>query len=179
MLLSITKKTNNKMRVLIPMVEGTLLKSKVEESILQQTIKSEIIKCYAPGSVQRQRYYTEERLINEPIARTKCKEEATKFDGLYAVIQDSDIVHLKITNFEESEKYLNDNPVCGAVSMSKDKVKHRPISCVMFRLTCLKNILFNRSSINNCMCNDVHESIINLGFTFDRLDGNNRIMELI
>jgi hypothetical protein len=171
--------------VLIPMIEGTELKEKIEKSIQSQSLYINIIKCYAPGKKTRQRDYNSDRLKFEPAARNKCKEEAIKYNEEFCVIQDDDIVQLNSDNFKDMQEYLINNSSYGAVSIggrTKDHSKiltHIGISCVMFRLDCLKKIVFIPSTKRSCMCGDVTATIRELGFKFDYLDDKIRILEII
>ena len=166
------------------MIENTELKQKVEKFIIQQSIQVNIIKCYAPGKKHCQRYYGEDRLINEPIARQLCQSNAIKLNDEYCIIQDDDIVQLHKNNFELMQNFLINNKDYGAISISgmtnnPNKIPdHVKISCVMFRLECLNKIEFIRSTTNNCMCADVTRSIRNAKYKFDFLDEQIRVMEL-
>jgi hypothetical protein len=170
--------------VLIPMIEGTELKKKVENSIQSQSLYVNIIKCISPGKKHHQRYYGEDRLINEPIARNKCKEEAIKYNEEYCIIQDDDIVQLNSDNFKDLQSFLINNTDYGAVSIggrTKDHSKiltHIGISCVMFRLDCLKKIVFIPSTKRSCMCEDVTAAIRDLAWKFDFLDNKIRVLEI-
>jgi hypothetical protein len=167
------------MFVFIPMVENTFLDEQVERSIDMQTSSTEIVECYAPGTVRPNRDFCEERLINEPIARNLCKKNAIDFGSDFCVIQDDDIFHTCKTNFEDMKRFLTNNTDFGAVSIGGQKeMKHIKISCVMFRLDCLSKIDFIRSTFDSCMCNDVAKSIIREGFKFDYLDTKTRVLEL-
>jgi hypothetical protein len=170
--------------ILIPMIEGTELKKRIEDSIQSQSLYVNIIKCYAPGKKTRQRDYNSDRLKYEPMARNKCKEEAIKYNEEFVVIQDDDIVQLNSDNFKDMQSFLINNSSYCAVSIggrTKDHSKiltHIGISCVMFRLDCLKKIIFKRSSIDRCMCGDVTSAIRKLGYKFDFLDDKIRVLEI-
>jgi hypothetical protein len=97
------------MQVLIPMREGTELNKRVENSILAQSILVNINNCYAPGKKHYQRYNGKDRLINEPIARNKCKEEGIKLNEEIVVIQDDDIVQLNRDNYKDMQEFLINN----------------------------------------------------------------------
>jgi hypothetical protein len=170
--------------VLIPMCKNTELNKKVEKSILSQSILVNIIKCYYEGTKKRQRCYDEERLINEPIVRNICKEEAIKLDKKYVIIQDDDILQLNYDNFKVMREFLINNLDYGAISISgrtkdhNNSDKHIKIGCVMYKIECLKKISFIESSIKQCMCIDVTKSIRDQNYKFNYLDDKIRFMEI-
>jgi hypothetical protein len=178
------RKIRKMIPVLIPMIEGTELNKRIEDSIQSQSLYVNIIKCYAPGKKTRQRDYNSDRLKYEPMARNKCKEEASQYNEEYCIIQDDDIVQLNCNNFQDMREFLINNIEYGAVSIggrTRDHSKvltHIGISCVMFRLACLKKITFIQSTKRNCMCGDVTSAIRELGFKFDFLDDKIRVVEI-
>jgi hypothetical protein len=169
--------------VLIPMIKGTELNKKVENSILFQSILVNIVKCYAPGKKHYQRYNGKDRIKNEPIARNRCKEEASRLNEEYVIIQDDDIVQLDYNNFKLMREFLINNKEYGAISIggrTKERNKislHVKINCVMYRLECLKKINFIESTIKSCMCGDVTKSIIDNNYKFNYLDDKIRVLE--
>ena len=155
----------------------------MEGKIVSQTLKSIISKCYAPGSKRRQRNYCDERLKYEPIARKECQKKAIELNEEYCIIQDNDILQLDNNNFKDMQEFLINNNDYGAISIggrTKDHNKilnHIGISCVMFRLDCLKKIEFINSTKRSCMCEDVTKSIRDLGYKFNFLDNKIRVFE--
>lgn len=167
------------------MIFGLCLHSGVEYSIIEQSLSCDIRKCYWLGSRRPQRCYNEERLTHEPTARYICQQQAIAYHEEFCIIQDADIVQLDKGNFIEMKNFLAENEDYGAISIggrTKDHniiLNHIGISCVMFRLDCLKNIVFTRSTKNACMCEDVTRSIRDINYKFNFLDNKIRVVERV
>jgi hypothetical protein len=174
----------------IPLETKQIIPPEVLEGVRSQTVAAEIVECRSPGITDSQRnpHYHRYEAVSRNMALDLMKVRAPE-DGEapYAVMQDSDIQHLKRTNFEEMVSFLDKNPPWGGAALyqgpsSKSanlEPRHVRLSCIMLRNELWNVLRFDENS-KGCLCNYVSDAIRKAGFRFGFLDADNgRIKEIL
>jgi hypothetical protein len=168
------------MHVYIPLADGTKIPQEVINSILEQGM-CVIHPVSRPGSVI-QGDQSAERIKGEIASREAIRMEAIGKDEDVIVIQDSDVVHLKTTNFDDMKKFMESHPEVGAVAISPTEPMelepdHVLLQCIMVRVSVLSKIKF-RADSGKCSCNCFGEDVRKSGHKYGYLDRMVRIKEI-
>lgn len=142
--------------VYIPIAEGQKVPVQVLESIHGQSLDTLIHIVARPGVVNSQGVYNEERLVGEIAAREAVRMEAMRTDQVFVVIQDSDVQHTEMDNFESMAAKLRENKNMAGIGLGCKEhenlePEHMPLHCVMVRVGVLAYFRF-RASESECSC---------------------------
>jgi len=110
-------------------------------------------------------------------ARNKLFETALKTGKKYICSQESSVIHLVDDNIKAMEKYLDNNPKCGAVFVNPlkrrfpGKAPYRKVALFMVRAELIKDFQFNLDfSTHGCECQQLPQHIKKQGYTADWLE---------
>ncbi len=170
--------------VYMPLETSQIIPPEVIAGIDCQTIAAGIVECRSKGITDSQRnpnYHPFEAVSrNIGIDRITSRPSCGGIGG-YTAMQDSDIRHLRETNFEEMIAFLDGNPAWGGVGLYQGAAgksinlepKHVRLSCFILRNELWRLLRFDEKS-KRCLCNYVAETIRTAGFRFGFLDADNR-----
>jgi hypothetical protein len=171
-------------RVYIPLETKQIIPPEVLRGIKSQTVASEIVECRSPGITDSQRnpHYHQYEAVSRNLALDLIKSQTLRDEeSAYTIMQDSDIQHLRSTNFAEMIAFLDNKPEWGGVGLYQGPVtkkvnlepRHVRLSCIILRNE-LWNFLRFDVHAKSCLCIHVSETIRKAGFRFGFLDADNR-----
>lgn len=170
----------NMTHVYIPLADGTKIPDAVIQSISAQGLVS-IHPVSRPGS-KTQSDYGQDRINGEVASREAIRMEVIDLKEDLVVIQDSDVVHLKNTNFQDMKGFLKSNEDYGAIALStteqsKLEQDHVPLQCVMIHVKILDKIQF-KATPTACSCLHFGADVRRLGYRYGYFDYTARIKEI-
>lgn len=166
------------MKTYIPIAIIDALDARVEKSILNQTVKTDI-----------------ELVWNTPVSSCKRKGEFEGRDKIvkgvdlvdqYCVVNDSDIKHLYVDNFENQKQLLDNNNNIAAVCLfwgntGKPNINYLRIASTMWRTKILSKMPmldYDGGEYGCCNCMRYKSAVESFGYKIVILDSVQRIKEI-
>jgi hypothetical protein len=171
------------MKIFMPVSKYSFVSDEVLFSIRIQGFEPEIIDCTFDPIIPKRK-----RII---LSKTRCKEKGLLYRDDFTVIHDSDLVELQTDNFLLMQKFLENNPEFGAVSLRRvgmyakeliydAKTKNHICSgCIMFSLKGLEAVNFDDGIGRMPTCFEIANSLSLAGLKYGYLDNIQRIQTLI
>ena len=130
--------------VLIPLADGERLHHEVLSALLAQDVICHVLPISRPRSDS----------AKGRKSQTECRNLLrVRAAGRYALMMDSDVVLSRPTDVSEMARYLDENPVYGAVGLRTKRhvTSHVIISCVCVRSEILRATPFHNDN-DRCNC---------------------------
>ena len=170
--------------IYIPIAEQELELDKVKESI--DSLKKFGYEYTFVSSPEYAKRGEDNHLRNALVNHNKILDLAFKNEEKYICIQESRVVHLVDDNIEIMEKYLDDNPKCGAVYINRSIKKivghawNRYMSLCLIRSEAVKDFKFKLDNPEcPCDCQQLPKYLKEQGYTTDWLEEEpGRILKL-
>lgn len=167
----------SKIRIYIPLAkcgdQRQYLAGQARDALKAQTVPCEIVECLAEGELQSQRNYSPARLTGEAAARNACIAAAAAAADEFFIMADRDRVAFATDTIERLQAAIAADPLVGMASaVEPHHCDYVDIGFIVCRLSAFQQTVPIVNIYRACLCREVNEALMKIGFKSQCLSQN-------